>query len=282
MHQTRNGYSNAKANFTVNLDEFLEFCRVDLRLSKKTIVRNRSVVRRVLQECGPDPSTPQLRQFLGKIENDSTRDNYIKGLRTYFRDYKNDFERVRTFRLANRIVIPSWCPSKKDLQVFYSELGDSKERAIFLMYASSGKRRNEVLELTLKDVDIADRVIYPNKESCSKRTWYSFFNQECQDVLYEYLKVRRDPSRCGKLFPLGSQYDHCLFKIAQNKTNLPITPKVLRLWFCCEMSRLGVSDRFIDAFCGRVPRSVFARHYTDYSLETLKEIYDKAGLKVLS
>jgi len=48
------------------------------------------------------------------------------------------------------------------------------------------------------------------------------------------------------------------------------------------MSRLGVPDRFIDAFQGRIPQSVLARHYTDYRPEKLKAIYDKAELRVLS
>jgi intergrase/recombinase len=42
------------------------------------------------------------------------------------------------------------------------------------------------------------------------------------------------------------------------------------------MGRLGVPDRYVDAFCGRVPQSVLARHYTDFSPERLKEIYDQA------
>jgi intergrase/recombinase len=48
------------------------------------------------------------------------------------------------------------------------------------------------------------------------------------------------------------------------------------------MGRLSVPDRFVDAFCGRVPKSILARHYTDFSPEKLKEIYDKANLRVLS
>jgi len=48
------------------------------------------------------------------------------------------------------------------------------------------------------------------------------------------------------------------------------------------MAELGVLDRYVDAFCGRMPRSILARHYSDYSLKRLKKIYDKAGLKVLS
>jgi hypothetical protein len=46
------------------------------------------------------------------------------------------------------------------------------------------------------------------------------------------------------------------------------------------MGALGVQDRFVDAFCGRIPKSVLARHYTDFSPGKLKQIYDKAEIKV--
>lgn len=45
------------------------------------------------------------------------------------------------------------------------------------------------------------------------------------------------------------------------KTEIHITPQILREWFACEMGRLGVPDRYVDAFCGRVPRSVLAKHH---------------------
>jgi len=73
-----------------------------------------------------------------------------------------------------------------------------------------------------------------------------------------------------------------LWKSARAKTGLSITPQKLRQWFCSELLRLGVSETYIDAFCGRVPKSVLARHYTDYNPERLKEIYEKANLKVLT
>lgn len=67
------------------------------------------------------------------------------------------------------------------------------------------------------------------------------------------------------LFPLKNP------KIFRNeRLGISITPQVLRKWFATEMARLGVPDRYVDAFCGRVPRSVLARHYSDYSQETLK------------
>ena len=57
---------------------------------------------------------------------------------------------------------------------------------------------------------------------------------------------------------------------------------MLRVWFCNKMGELGVQDRYIDIFCGRAPKSVLAKHYTDYSPKRLKAIYDKANLKVLA
>jgi len=48
------------------------------------------------------------------------------------------------------------------------------------------------------------------------------------------------------------------------------------------MMRLGVSETYVDAFCGRVPKSVLARHYTDFSVERLNEVYEKTGLNVLN
>ena len=72
------------------------------------------------------------------------------------------------------------------------------------------------------------------------------------------------------------------FKKANKATGQRITPQVLRAWFCNELGELGVQDRYVDALCGRLPKSVLARHYTDYSPEKLKRIYDRADLQVLT
>jgi len=43
------------------------------------------------------------------------------------------------------------------------------------------------------------------------------------------------------------------------------------------MGELRIQDRYVDAFCGHTPKSVLAKHYTDYNPKRLKAIYDKAG-----
>jgi intergrase/recombinase len=72
-----------------------------------------------------------------------------------------------------------------------------------------------------------------------------------------------------------------LWDEAQAKTGLNITPQKLRKWFCSEMMRLGVSETYIDAFCGRVPKSVLGRHYTDFSPEKLRRVYRNIKLEKL-
>jgi intergrase/recombinase len=84
------------------------------------------------------------------------------------------------------------------------------------------------------------------------------------------------------LLPISDKTFNKVWKRAYAKTGIHVTPQVLRDWFCKEMGDLGIPDRYIDAFCGRVPRSVLAKHYTGKRLQRLKRIYDKAGLKVLS
>ena len=42
-----------------------------------------------------------------------------------------------------------------------------------------------------------------------------------------------------------------------------------------------IPDRYIDIFQGRAPRNVLAKHYTSQGIRLLREIYDKAKLKVL-
>jgi len=47
------------------------------------------------------------------------------------------------------------------------------------------------------------------------------------------------------------------------------------------IGRKRLKSRFVDIFQGRAPRGVLAKHYTPQGIRLLREIYDKANLKVL-
>ncbi|MFH1821757.1 MAG: site-specific integrase [Methanobacteriota archaeon] len=186
------------------------------------------------------------------------------------------------FKLPRQEFRPKVISTKADLNQFYEALERPFERAVFLMLATSGLRRDEVASLKVGDIDLDKRMVLPNMTSTTtKKRWASFFNHETEQALMEYLNgqgVNGDQ----RLFPWRGDRIDKWFKNASKKSGIKITPKVLRDWFCSEMGELGVADRYVDAFCGRVPRSVLARHYTDFSPERLKRIYDNANLRVLS
>ena len=48
-----------------------------------------------------------------------------------------------------------------------------------------------------------------------------------------------------------------------------------------KIDRCRVDAKYIDSFTGWTRSSVLEKHYLDYSPDSLKEIYDEAGLTVL-
>jgi len=97
-----------------------------------------------------------------------------------------------------------------------------------------------------------------NHEGETKKSWVSFYNEEAEKALKEYLATKKQ-SRSQRLFPMQRDEVVELWKSAREKTSIDITPQKLRQWFCSEMLRLGVYESYVDAFCGRVPKSVLSR-----------------------
>jgi integrase/recombinase XerD len=266
------------------LRDFEGFCHIDRQLGDRTARGHVWQMGRLLDALRKDPriaTRDDLRSHLAGFEGKApaTYANALKSLKVFFRDYLGRAEVVQTLRFPKKEFKPKQVPSRADLQRFYVELDSTRDRALFLLYATSGLRKNEVLSLHREDVDLQKRMIIPRKRATRmKRAWISFFNEEAKEALVEYLETRTDDD--PRLFALSLR--NCkVFRNARAETGLQITPQILREFFACEMGRLGVPDRYVDAFCGRVPQSVLARHYTDFSPDRLKEIYDQAGLKIL-
>jgi integrase len=174
-------------------------------------------------------------------------------------------------------------PTKEQLQAFYSVLGTPMEKAIFLFYCTTGLRRKEVLRLRMDDVNFDKRMVIPKANSSrTKHTGITFYNGETEATLKEYLLERNNLEPEALLFPMSDGWIQRVFDRAKTKSGISLSPQILREWFSTELGSLKVPDRFVDFFAGRVPKSVLARHYTDFNPERLKEIYDKSEIRVLS
>jgi len=171
--------------------------------------------------------------------------------------------------------------TKDDLIKFYESINHPVVRMMFINYCVSGLRRSDVLFLLKSELDQEKRMIVKNNGSSTKHRWITFYNSEIAELLHPYLESRKDQN--PRVYPIakwktfGKQW-----KKAQEKNGLHIRPKDLRDWFCNEMLRLGVQPMYIDAFCGRVPKGILGRYYVSYSPMKLKEIYDRADIRIFS
>ncbi len=257
------------------LQEFAMFCKVDLLRSRRTIKEHVNNLKRYRKEMGSLIDAAKIRDFLffirSKYSNPRTYRSYLCTLKVFCRDFLNKGEWVESLRFPRiQPKIITELPSKQQLRTFFEALPNDKAKTAFLVCCSSGLRMSEIFNAKIvKEI----RAIIPtmHEQYSTKNSYVSFYNSEAEEYLK---KVRFNIHYSQKSI-------YRWFKIAYQETRLHLTPQMLREWFCTEMALLGVADRYVDAFCGRVPRSVLGMRYTNYSIETLKTIYEKANLKVL-
>ena len=272
------------------LNKFGEWLEVDELRKSRTIEHHTGWIRNLLNDVDVYPPRKEdYRSFLKKWKNKSGVYHYsnaIKAVRVFTR-FLGSEEIGKSFkfpRIDRPIIVVK---KKRELKKFYTEglthLGD---KALFLVLATSGLRHHEVTGLTLKDVNLEKGMIIPNNGKGTvrgtKNTFITFINSEAQTVLKNFMSAQ-EIGENDKIFRKGFGKSGITYRWnkASKKSGVKLIPSDLRDWFCNEMGRLGVADRYIDAFCGRVPRSILGRHYTDYSPERLKEIYEKTKIKLL-
>jgi len=265
---------------------FKRFLEVDLQREKTTVSGHAQGITRFLQWLGSREVTKDvLRAYLDqyRTKDRDTYANQLKSLKVFFRDFLGKADLVATFKFPSVELQLKTIPGKDKLKRFYEVLlkQDMRLAVLFLLWATSGWRRLEVLKLHRTDVDIEQRIMWPRvKSTATKGRLIGLFNEEAQDLLRKYLAGRKDKD--PRLVAISDKTVERRWPKAIEACGFVIQPQLLRDWFCEAMSNLNVPDRYIDAFCGRVPKSVLAKHYTDYAPEKLKRIYDRAKLKVLS
>ena len=280
------------ADIETKLREFAQFLSVKKLLADSVVIRHRNTIRRFLYEYDGIVSPNTIEAYLAHVKNTraiKTYANHLGSMKRFVRDFLG-LHWMDDYEFPDIPEKPTVIPSKKDVQRFFyalpmcirdkdsKRIDEPKYHAIYLLLASSGLRLNEALTLQRSNIFVSKRMLIPEiyETSSTKKSWVTFYNVETAERLTWLDKLA--PS--DRIF-VGKNRLYLAFNKAREATGLEITPQRLRDWFCEEMGNLGVPDRYIDAFCGRVPKSVLARHYTDYSPKKLKRIYDKADLRVL-
>lgn len=263
------------------LDEFEQTCSVDWGQADSTVKEKMRYAEKLVNYLDGHPlsaSKQDLREFLSQYDDH----NAIITVRVIYGRYF-DSDIADSFKVQPSTPKPKKVPQKDEIRQVYSALETSTDRVAFLLLATSGMRRRELIELTPGDLEPEDCGIYPSTEGgqTTKRQWVTFYNSEAEDRLLDNYDLKTMPQDEPLLGCSGPTLTRHLREASKEAGTIKITPQVLRIWFCNEMNRLGVADRYIDAFCGRTPKSVLAKHYSDYTPRKLQEIYENAGISVL-
>lgn len=145
-------------------------------------------------------------------------------------------------------------PTLDDIRAFYYAIEDEEVKLMYLLYVVSGRGRNEILSLTMDELDLDNRCIKPRFDNLTKRRGISFFTFEVKDMLARYIEKRK--LREGRIFSISRKKLERSFKEVRKLTGLNITPQVVRVWFSNELRMRGVDSSYVNIFQGRAPTSV--------------------------
>jgi integrase len=261
--------------------------KVNMRLMPRTVKETIGNTARYLESSNHIVSYETVAEYLKGYLNKApkTYNSQITTLRRFVRDFLRHPELIMRFKMAPVDYAMLNCshvklPSKVQLKKGFEALTDTEAKAIYLFTATTGLRKNEILDLTKDKVDFKLRAVIPQHFTRVKRSGVTFYNVETETWLKRYLAERHHND--SHLFVISDRKNREIWKTASKAAGIKISPQILRVWFSTEMGELGVPDRFVDMFQGRAPRSVLAKCYTGKGLEQIKRIYDKAELKLLA
>lgn len=269
------------------LSEFEEFLLVDLRRAPSTVKQRLLAVRWFLDHSGGLVSPESIRSYLKRFLDKSPRTyaDQVKALRLFIRDFLGsklgyNGSWIESFKLPANAPKPKKLPAWSQVKTFYLTLASKpksglKYGALFLLLLSSGMRPEEARSLIIEQVDLERRMVLPRHHNPggTKRSWVTFFSSEAAEALKAWLKVKPPGPQ---VFKLNRANMAKAFRRASAQTGVKIHPHLLRSIFAERLSLAGVPDRYIDALCGRTPRTELERHYSDYSPENLWRYYRRA------
>jgi integrase/recombinase XerD len=184
----------------------------------------------------------------------SFRARYLKNL---MKEIKND-----AYNSRRQLI------SVEDMQKLVNSTLDPRDRAVMVLFAKTGIRRNELITLDLKDIDLGNLSITLKKTS--KRTnLVVYFDEECSRLLKRWLQLREEYDVDTKQQALFINQDNqrlnrtAIYQMVKNyaekigihdpkSDNIEdkFTPHCFRHWFTTHLLRNGMSREFVSELRG--------------------------------
>ncbi len=173
------------------IERFTNHCYGRLGLAPKTIELNVGIMRRWAREIGVDPTTEQMENYIAKIRRGGKTNTYARAIAVNFQHYSKMLGRDLVLgkpRKQKGLVMNVL--SEAEIAVLISHSKDLRERAMLLVLAYGGIRNEELCNLRIRDVDIANQSLRIIKTKNDDNR-VSCVSGPCMDGLIEYLQARK-------------------------------------------------------------------------------------------
>ena len=258
------------------INNYVSFAQEQLKLSESSIKNQKSAITIFLNHSSGIINPETVQKYLESNDSISWKSNQTKALRRFIRDYLKLGKWIESFEFEKSKAKIKHIPTDEKLVEFFNNLPNDQSKLLFLILHNSGLRIGEVLQITINDIDFDSFMIDVSNvhQGTTKSSWISFVTSQTIQQISQYVK-RMNLSLNSKLFTISERSAQQNFKDTSEITDITINPHLLRTVFTEKCSIAKISDKHINAFCGRISDSIISKHYTDYSPSKLKEQYCK-------
>jgi integrase len=265
-------------------------------------------LRRALEDLGWELSAERLQEYIAELSEESPHvaRHVATTLKSFIKHVIKDSNLYSAFKTPRvEYGLAAEPLTLEEVRAVARAIEWPPAKAYYALLAETGLRPGEVLNARVQDLDLNERMLKIMKAgSSTKRSYIAFFSERLRDYLrVEYLPYReefievREASVRNLLKEGVGEWRNLLFPFKDSALRAAIYDAMdralsrrfrlydLRAFYASYMSLRGVPGQIIDLLQGRVPPrefQVLARHYLAVNIRELREVYDRAGLTVLS
>jgi len=265
-------------NIDESIGNYCKFADIELKLTDKTIADHKSALVKFLEFSNGHIDEETVKVYLHSNHSINWKNQQTKALRKYCRDFLKLGRWIEKFRFEETKQLRSIkLPNKNELHNVFNYL-DGVYKLIFIMLYTTGLRLNEVLDLRTEMINFSQNSIDARQlhQGKTKSSWITFMTLQCAKLIDAYYKMNDEYfANDNEIFVVSARSVENNFKQASKYLGIKITPKDLRLVWAQKCRNAGIDKDYINAMQGRINKKILAKHYTDYSIETLRIEYDK-------
>jgi integrase len=274
----------------------------------KTRVERLRYLRRTLEDLGWELSAERLQEYIAELSEESPNvaQHTAKALKLFIKHVLRDPNLYNAFKTPRvEYGLTAEPLTLEEVRAVARAIDWPPAKAYFALLVETGLRPSELLNAKVQDLDLNERMLKIMKAGNStKRSYIAFFSVKLRDYLRdEYLPYReefievREASVRNLLKEDVGEWKSLLFPFKDSALRAAIYDAMdralgrrfrlydLRAFYASYLSLKGVPGQIIDMLQGRVPPrefQVLARHYLAVNIRELRDVYDRAGLTVIS